>query len=45
MPEMTGVELAETIHTTCPALPVVLVTGYGNREALPRPYYAPAALV
>jgi PAS domain S-box-containing protein len=34
MPEMTGVELAETIHTTCPALPVILVTGYGNREAL-----------
>jgi CheY-like chemotaxis protein len=34
MPEMTGVELAETIHTTRPALPVILVTGYGNREAL-----------
>jgi PAS domain S-box-containing protein len=34
MPEMTGVELAETVHTTCPALPVILVTGYGNREAL-----------
>ena len=34
MPEMTGVELAETIHTTHPALPVILVTGYGNRVAL-----------
>ncbi len=34
MPEMTGIELAETIYTTYPALPVILVTGYGNREAL-----------
>jgi len=34
MPEMTGVELAEAIHTTHPALPVILVTGYGNRETL-----------
>jgi len=34
MPEMTGVELEEAIHTNCPALPVVLVTGYSNREAL-----------
>jgi PAS domain S-box-containing protein len=34
MPEMTGVELAEAIHASCPALPVVLVTGYSNREAL-----------
>jgi hypothetical protein len=32
MPEMTGVELAETIHTTHPAF--ILVTGYSNREAL-----------
>ena len=29
MPEMTGIELAETIYTT-----YQLVTGYGNREAL-----------
>ena len=34
MPEMTGVELAEAIRTTHPALPVLLVTGYGNRESL-----------
>jgi CheY-like chemotaxis protein len=34
MPEMTGVELAETIHATHPALPVILVTGYHDREAL-----------
>jgi CheY-like chemotaxis protein len=30
MPEMTGIELAETIYTTT----YQLVTGYGNREAL-----------
>jgi CheY-like chemotaxis protein len=34
MPEMTGVELAETIHVAHPALPVILVTGYHDREAL-----------
>ena len=34
MPEMTGGELAETIHITHPALPVILVTGFGNSEAL-----------
>jgi CheY-like chemotaxis protein len=34
IPEMTGVELAETIHATHPALPVILVTGFGNREPL-----------
>ena len=34
MPEMTGVELAKTIHSTHPALPVILITGYGNREEL-----------
>jgi CheY-like chemotaxis protein len=34
MPEMTGIELTKTIHTTRPALPVILVTGYGNRELL-----------
>ena len=34
MPEMTGVDLAETIRATRPDLPVILVTGHGNREAL-----------
>lgn len=34
MPEMTGVEFAKTTQTTLPALPVILVTGYGNREVL-----------
>ena len=34
MPEMTGVELAKTIHATYPGLPVILITGYGNREEL-----------
>jgi signal transduction histidine kinase len=34
MPEMTGGELAETIHTIHPALPVIFVTGHGNHEAL-----------
>lgn len=34
MPEMTGVELMKTIHASFPGLPVVLVTGYSNREEL-----------
>jgi len=34
MPEMTGVELAKAIHATYPGLPVIVVTGYGNREEL-----------
>jgi CheY-like chemotaxis protein len=34
MPEMTGVELAKAIHATHPGLPVIVVTGYGNREEL-----------
>ena len=34
MPEMTGIELAKAIHATYPGLPVIVVTGYGNREEL-----------
>jgi signal transduction histidine kinase len=34
MPEMTGAELAKAIHATYPGLPVIVVTGYGNREEL-----------
>jgi PAS domain S-box-containing protein len=34
MPEMTGVELAKSIHTIRPELPVILVTSDGNREIL-----------
>jgi signal transduction histidine kinase/CheY-like chemotaxis protein len=34
MPGMTGVELAKEICATRPMLPVILVTGYGNREIL-----------
>jgi CheY-like chemotaxis protein len=34
MPEMTGVELAKAICATHPNLPVILVTGYGDRESL-----------
>jgi CheY-like chemotaxis protein len=34
MPEMTGGELAETIRITHPALPVILVTGFGNSKVL-----------
>jgi CheY-like chemotaxis protein len=34
MPEMTGGELAETIRATRPALPVILVTGFGNSKVL-----------
>lgn len=34
MPEMTGVELAKAIHATYPSLPVIVVTGYGNRDEL-----------
>ena len=31
---MTGVELAKAIHATYPVLPVIVVTGYVNREEL-----------
>lgn len=34
MPEMTGAELAKAICATAPNLPVILVTGYGDRETL-----------
>jgi PAS domain S-box-containing protein len=34
MPQMTGAELAKAIEATHPALPVIIVTGYHNREAL-----------
>jgi CheY-like chemotaxis protein len=34
MPEMNGSELATTIHTTHPALPMIIVTGHGNHELL-----------
>jgi signal transduction histidine kinase len=34
MPEMTGIELAKAICATHPNLPVILVTGYGDRETL-----------
>jgi FixJ family two-component response regulator len=33
-PEMTGGEFAKTIQTSRPARPVILVTGYGDREIL-----------
>jgi len=32
MPEMTGVALAELIKETCPALPLLLATGYSDRS-------------
>ena len=34
MPAMNGVELAKMIETARPALPVILVTGYGNRDVI-----------
>lgn len=34
MPQMTGAELAKAIEIRFPALPVLIVTGYHNREAL-----------
>jgi CheY-like chemotaxis protein len=34
MPQMTGVELAKAICATHPNLPVILVTGYVDREIL-----------
>jgi CheY-like chemotaxis protein len=34
MPEMNGVELARIIHAKRPALPVILVTGYGDLDVL-----------
>ncbi|HWQ27363.1 MAG TPA: PAS domain S-box protein [Chlorobaculum sp.] len=30
MPEMTGIQLAGELHKTTPALPVILMTGYGK---------------
>jgi PAS domain S-box-containing protein len=30
MPEMTGIQLAGELHKTSPALPVILMTGYGK---------------
>ncbi|NIJ19689.1 signal transduction histidine kinase [Sphingomonas naasensis] len=47
MPGMSGLELAETLATACPALPVILTTGYsdeiarsgtGGRPVLLKPY-------
>jgi PAS domain S-box-containing protein len=35
MPAMSGVEFAKMIETARPALPVILVTGYGNRNVIP----------
>jgi CheY-like chemotaxis protein len=34
MPEMNGIELAKAIHATRPTLAVILVTGYGDVDAL-----------
>jgi PAS domain S-box-containing protein len=34
MPEMTGTELARTIHSRHPALPIILVTGSSNPNVL-----------
>jgi CheY-like chemotaxis protein len=34
MPAMSGVEFAKMIETARPALPVILVTGYGNRDVI-----------
>jgi CheY-like chemotaxis protein len=34
MPEMNGVELVRAIDATRPTLPVILVTGYSDLEAL-----------
>ncbi|TNJ36365.1 PAS domain S-box protein [Prosthecochloris vibrioformis] len=34
MPEMTGITLATQLHQFNPSLPVVLITGHGNDEAL-----------
>jgi PAS domain S-box-containing protein len=34
MPGLTGIELANALHTTRPALPVIVMTGYADTEAL-----------
>jgi PAS domain S-box-containing protein len=34
MPQMTGAELAKAIEAKHPALPIIIMTGYHNREAL-----------
>ena len=33
MPGLNGVELAHKIHATCPALPILLLSGYADLEA------------
>ncbi|TCD48076.1 PAS domain S-box protein [Chlorobium sp. N1] len=37
MPEMTGIELARSIHALTPAFPVILMTGYGKDIELTTP--------
>ncbi|WP_303681252.1 PAS domain S-box protein [Pelodictyon luteolum] len=37
MPEMTGIELARNVHQLNPALPVILLTGYGKDIELTSP--------
>ena len=32
MPDMSGLELIETLRTVVPSLPVILITAYGNIE-------------
>jgi CheY-like chemotaxis protein len=34
MPGLTGIELANALHTTRPALPVIVMTGYADTEVL-----------
>jgi len=36
MPGIDGCEVARTVKATCPEVPVVMVTGWGSRFALPR---------
>ncbi len=34
MPEITGIELVKVIHARQPALPIILMTGYGDHDVL-----------
>jgi CheY-like chemotaxis protein len=45
MPRMNGVELAERLSVRCPALPVILMSGYGPAELMAKGIAAPCAML
>jgi CheY-like chemotaxis protein len=45
MPRMNGVELLQTLSTSYPELPVILISGYGIAELAERGIAAPCAVL